>query len=470
MQIESVTAVAFGPFKGVTLEFSPQLTVVCGPNEAGKSSWHAAIYASVCGMRRARGQLAQDRDFARLRRPWSGEAWEVRAIVRLDNGRRVELRQDLSDLSRCSAIDADFGRDVAAEILNEGTPDATRWLGLDRRSFLAVACVRQAEIQKIMENADSLQDELQRAAASAVRDSTAAEAISRLQDFQREQVGQDNRNSTKPLRRAKIRVEQAETALTKSREKHSEWLALEAQARRLAENVRELDSKLRVLRALRARREAESWHTRLERARRLAAAHPDGAPALAPDDALADEVASALSLWSSRPKARNLAGPSAAEIRAEIEKLPQAPSGDQIPRSSVLAAMKAYERATQALQLHQAHRPSVTPARDAKGFTADRLRDLARDLETVVPAADPGLEAAHQETQRNLREIRSSQLHRSLIGGFAVVALLGGVALWASWNHWIGAALAICGMVALLWVVLRSRDQNGELASVSSFS
>jgi len=98
VRIESVTAVAFGPFKGVTLEFSPHLTVVCGPNEAGKSSWHAAIYASLCGMRRARGQLAQDRDFARLRRPWSGEAWEVRAIVRLDNGPRVELRQDLSDL------------------------------------------------------------------------------------------------------------------------------------------------------------------------------------------------------------------------------------------------------------------------------------------------------------------------------------------------------------------------------------
>ena len=53
MRIESVTAVAFGPFKGVTLEFSPQLTIVYGPNEAGKSSWHDAVYVSLCGMRRS---------------------------------------------------------------------------------------------------------------------------------------------------------------------------------------------------------------------------------------------------------------------------------------------------------------------------------------------------------------------------------------------------------------------------------
>jgi DNA repair protein SbcC/Rad50 len=64
MRIESVTAVAFGPFRNVTLKFAPQLTVIYGPNEAGKSSWHAAIYAALCGMRRGRGQPRfGDRDF-----------------------------------------------------------------------------------------------------------------------------------------------------------------------------------------------------------------------------------------------------------------------------------------------------------------------------------------------------------------------------------------------------------------------
>ena len=44
VRIESVTAIAFGPFRDVTLEFSPQLTIVYGPNETGKSSWHDAVY------------------------------------------------------------------------------------------------------------------------------------------------------------------------------------------------------------------------------------------------------------------------------------------------------------------------------------------------------------------------------------------------------------------------------------------
>lgn len=140
VRIESITSVAFGPFRGATLELAPQLTVIYGPNEAGKSSWHAAIYASLCGMRRGKGLSASDRDFAELRRPWNGNNWEVRAIVRLDSGRRIELRQNLSDLAHCSAMDADLGRDVAQEILNEGTPDGAMWLGLDRQSFLSVAC------------------------------------------------------------------------------------------------------------------------------------------------------------------------------------------------------------------------------------------------------------------------------------------------------------------------------------------
>ena len=167
MQIESVTAVAFGPFRNQTLTFSPQLTIVYGPNEAGKSSWHAAIYAALCGMRRARGQpRVEDREFSDLRKPWSSDLWEVHALLRLNDGRRVEIRQNLADLARCSAVDADFGRDVTSEILNEATPDATKWLGLNRHSFLAVACVRQAQIQAVTDSAGSLQEELQRAAAS----------------------------------------------------------------------------------------------------------------------------------------------------------------------------------------------------------------------------------------------------------------------------------------------------------------
>jgi len=231
VRIESVTAVAFGPLRNVALQLSPQLTVIYGRNEAGKSSWHAAIYAALCGMRRGRGAPRRvDQSFADSHRPWHGDEWEVRALVRLDGGRRVELHQNLAELSNCSAVDADLGRDVSAEILNDGTPDATKWLGLDRQAFLAIACVRQAEIQTVMKDAEFLQDELQRAAASAARHATAAEALSRLDEFYREHVGQDRVHSTKPLRRAKERLSAAQSALLAAQQTHSDWLITEARA------------------------------------------------------------------------------------------------------------------------------------------------------------------------------------------------------------------------------------------------
>ena len=461
VRIESVTSVAFGPLKDATLDFGPQLTVVYGPNEAGKSSWHAAIYASICGMRRGKGQFAKDRDFAELRRPWSGGVWEVRAIVRLDDGRRVELRQNLSDLANCSATDADLGRDISGEILNEGTPDAAKWLGLDRQSFLSVACVRQAEVQGIAEGAESLQGELQRAAASAARDATAAEAIARMENFQREQVGQDRANSTKPFQRAKVRVAVANASLATAKRKHAQWLSAEAQALEQRRKADEEELRQRMLHALRARREAESWRAKLERARRLFEASRGGRPALLSDDeALAGEVAAALGLWRSKPEVRVLTGQSSADIRAEIEKLPSIPIGDRTPRAEVVSARNAYDRAIQALELHEVHRPADIPLIDTKGLTADQLRELARALETDVPLVDSGLEASYRETQARLEGVQRSRSSRPLIAGLAITAVLGGVGLGAFANPWIGATLVLSGAAVFIWLVFRSSDTD----------
>ncbi len=459
MRIESVTAVAFGPFRDATLDFAPQLTVVYGPNEAGKSSWHAAIYAALCGMRRGKGQLGKDRDFAEHRRPWSGAGWEVRAIVRLDDGRRVELRQNLSDLAHCSATDADLGRDVSGEILNEGTPDAAKWLGLDRESFLSVACVRQAEVQGVVDGAESLQDELQRAAASAARDATAAEAIARMEKFQRDEVGQDQKNSTKPLQRAKVRVAAAEGALANTQEKHAGWLTVETQALALTRKADEEERKLRMFQALRARKETESWRAKLDRARALEEKYPGGQPALLSDDeTLAGEVAAALSLWGSRPEVAVLTGPSAEAVRAEIEALPSIPSGHQAPQAEVVTAMKVCDRAIQALELHKKQQPSEPHVTNAKGLTADQLRELARTLETTIPMVDSDLETNYHEARDRLEAINRSSSSRPLIAVLAAAAVLGGAGLWAFWNPWIGAALVIAGLTAFVWLVFRSGD------------
>ena len=196
MWFESVTADAFGPFRGEPLSFAPGMNIVHGPNEAGKSTWHAALYAGLCGMRRGRGApRREDRAFEERHRPWDGDGdWVVGAVVSLADGRRVELRHDLANGVDSSAKDADIaGRDYSNQIMHDGAPDGSVWLGLDRRSFLSTACVRQADLRGLLDQdrADELQEQLQRAAATAGTDATAAKALELLGGYQSEHVGSE---------------------------------------------------------------------------------------------------------------------------------------------------------------------------------------------------------------------------------------------------------------------------------------
>ncbi len=179
MKINQVVARSFGPLSDEVLEFADHMTVVYGPNESGKSTWHAAAYLGLCGMRRGPGMTTEARQLTDQYKPWDLEGWAVSTTVVLEDGRRVEIEHDFES-HQSSAVDADSGRDYSNEIINDGAVDGSRWLGLDRRSFRSTACVRQIEIQDVIEHADALQEHLQRAAATAGTEATAAAAISKL--------------------------------------------------------------------------------------------------------------------------------------------------------------------------------------------------------------------------------------------------------------------------------------------------
>ena len=233
MQFEFITAHAFGPFRGESLELAQGMTVIHGPNESGKSTWHAALYAGLCGIRRGRGAANDNRDFGARHKPWDGGGWEVSLIARLADGRHVELRHDLEGRVACQARDADTGRDYSSEIIFEGNPDGSRWLGLDRRTFLSTACVRQGDIQTIKGQAGALQEHMQRAAATAGADATAATAITKIESFLRDNVGTERSNSTRPLRTAIVKLEQARQRLEDARANHSKYLEMQEEIERL---------------------------------------------------------------------------------------------------------------------------------------------------------------------------------------------------------------------------------------------
>ncbi|MPZ87772.1 MAG: AAA family ATPase [Nitriliruptorales bacterium] len=271
MRFEWVHAEAFGPLEDQLLRFSPGLNVVTGGNEAGKSSWHAAIYVALCGMRRARGRLSlTDERFAARHAPWDGGPWQVRALVTLADGRRVELEQDLKGRVACRAVDADLGRDYSSEIMGDGAPDGSRWLGLDRRVFMATACVRQADLLGCLREPRLLQEHLQAVAATAGADGTAAAALERLERCRSERVGLDRSSSVKPLATAKRRLADAEAALQRVRTERVEFLRLAEQIQREAEAEAEARHRLALVEAVQTGVTAREVRHRFRRAQALA--------------------------------------------------------------------------------------------------------------------------------------------------------------------------------------------------------
>ena len=460
MRIREVTAHAFGPLAGETLEFAEGMTVISGDNESAKSTWHAAIYAALCGRRRGKGRLHQDEQrFADLHEPWGRGGWLVSAEIVLDDGRRIELRQDLAGKVDCHAKDLDVGEDVSAQVMNDGTPDAARWLGLDRSSFVATACVEQAQMLRVRGEAGGLQEYLQRAAAATGGDTTAAAALDRIEAFEREHVGRDRANSTRPLRRALDAVHSAQDGLTTAAKVHGEYLQLAGKADTLHEAARHAAAAVRAHDAARAAGLAAQLAERAHRAAALNDALGGAAPAsVAEDDTLSLRVAEALGAWRTRPAEPALSGPAAGQIRDQLSALPPMPEGDLQVHDSVQRSLEWLHRADSQLQQHAADRPAVPQAATADADASDEeLLDLARTLDAPLPAADPAL-AAQEEQARHDLEVRQGQARTSnLILVAGAVTTVAGIAVLAAASPAGGAALMAVAVVLVAAGLLRRR-------------
>jgi hypothetical protein len=460
MRVERVEALGFGPLNGTALEFPEGMTLVFGPNEAGKSSWHGALYAGVCGLRRARGaRSAPDREFESRHRPWGGGPWKVRAVVALADGRRVELTQDLV-AREGTAIDLVTGRDVTSEVLQEQVPDASRWLGLDRDAFRAVACVPQAALLQIRQQPGQLAEHLQRAAATAGTDATAAEAIGRIEDFLAEQVGTD-RAWTKPLAKARDDLAVAQGALRRAQEDHASLTRLREELREVGQAMETAERQLRVAEAADARHRADAAQDRWSQAAGLAAKYPEPPPEMAADDVLAQRARAAVNGYRNRPMIPVLDGPDAKELEAELATLPQPPAGDVQPAPEAKAAYGAVRDARVALQSLASIELPSTAAPERTPEQTSELRRLAEALAEQLPETAP----VPDQQVHDSGPVRSA-MSRSLLSVGAVAAVLlviagAGAATLAHQSVGWGAvaAGAIIG-AALLAVVLRGHARQ----------
>jgi exonuclease SbcC len=460
MWVERVDALGFGPFSGAELALGEGMTLVFGPNEAGKSSWHGALYAGLCGVRRGRGRRsAPDEEFESRHRPWDGGPWQVRAVVALADGRRFELAQDLAARSG-TARDHATGREVTRDILTEQTPDASRWLGLDRDAFKAVACVPQTALLKILDQPAQLAGHLQRAAATAGTDATAAEAIRRIDEFQTQQVGTD-RAPTKPLAKAKASLRDAEEDLRKAEQAHTDMAQLREELCEASRDKEAAGHQLRCALAADARRRADAAQDVSKQAADLAARYPEPPPSIGDDDALAQQVRVAVDRYRSRPAVPVLDGPDVAALEAELAALPQHPVGDLEPAQDVEAAYEAVQRATATVESLAALEPSPVSPSAQLPADASELRRLADALAEPLPDAPPQGTSAEEHPPPGHRPLSA------IAAAAAVLLVLAGAAIAVGARQPIGWAAAGVGVVigAVLMVSL-SQDRTRRIAAL----
>ncbi len=310
-----------------TLALAEGLTVVYGPNESAKSSWHAALFAALCGRRRARPG-PEEIEFEQLHKPWDRTDWEVSAEVVLADGRRVEMRHELIDRVACYAKDLDVGADYSKEItaarVKGEVPDAARWLGLDRRAFLATACVQQSDLLSLTKRAGGIQEHLQRATATAGTDATAASALAEISKFRDREVGTP-KSRVKPLQLAELADRAARAAVLKARADHVELERRTVEARELRHDAEAIRVRLHGYEVAQAHATAARLYDDAQRLRRRGA---EAAELTALLDAPADQhppaaaVAAAVAAWESLPPAPSPVSPSSVDTGRNSRRSP----------------------------------------------------------------------------------------------------------------------------------------------------
>lgn len=407
MRIDQVRAAAFGPLRGQSLDLAPGLTVVHGPNEAGKSSWFAATYAGLAGRRKQRGRGTQAQaQFAARHKPWSGSQWGAGVTVTLDDGRRLALEHNLAK-GESRIVEVDSGRSMTVTELerllgrpmtSDGGLDGARILGLNRDAARATIFVAQADVLRVLHDAGELQQLLERVATTETADVTAEAALQWLDGVRRERVGSAHLGS-KPLRAATAAVEAARAAAVDARDQHAELVGVLAEQVRAAAQLAQSDAHLAELERLSAWARARELAGQLAQARELASAATEDGPAAA-DEELVRRVTVALAALDERGACPVLSeGPDAAALAEQLASLPPAPEGDLEPTAEARAAHDAWVQADAAVSTHEQAAPTEEMA-PADGVDPDELRQLAGRLEVAPLEPDTAAEERVAEARR----------------------------------------------------------------------
>ena len=382
MRIEDVTLAAFGAFQDRLLDFAPGLNVVWGPNESGKSTVHSALIAAICGVPEPGQRRPEDRAFADRHRPWQPSLngsnrprWHVKATLQLAEGPHVMIERDLDHPQEDKEVrDAKTNSDLGKDLAWEGSPDCSRWLGLNRRTFGITAATAQAAVLRIAVEPSLLQDDLKRAAAGAGQDIGLARAFQLLGADLDEELDASLQD-----------LKDLDDQLRKTVEARDHQVFLQLHSEEAAENAIATARLLRACEGAIAKLRVDQLEARLARIAELKKQYPVRPGPEDPPTGEEEQVRAALLGWEARPEIPELQGATAEELKAKLEAIQdQDVEGDTVPDPAVLAAREVYEFSNAELDRHWAARPADVEPPDT-ALTPEELRDLARQVEDAGP-------------------------------------------------------------------------------------
>jgi DNA repair exonuclease SbcCD ATPase subunit len=424
VKLQSLAIGGFGRLAGLRLEFGEALTVVYGPNEAGKTTIAAAIVASLYGLQRGGREQW---------RPWAAEAHATVLHYELADGRRFEVQRDFGRDGRGVRVYDEDGQDVAAA-LAVGRTIAPGEVHLQQPldAFVNASCVLQQAVGIDEQRSASVATALMRALDGGPREDAALGAIERLRAALRAHVGTARATVNHPLRAKREQLVQHEAALAEAQAARDAMAAVRERRAELVEERSRLRARraaaerdLRALRAAELRARLDALHEyREELAARLAERARYDDVATFPADRVS-ELERALYAWQNTTSAWEAAAIAQAEARLA---------------------------------------PSEATELDARRADVGRLDDTA--LGALREAARQAEEARARATQaaNDAAAARREGSGGRSLGGITLVvgAVFALLAIVSAIGHWWGAAEATAPIAAAAGaiVTVRAREQR----------
>lgn len=241
MRVRTVAVDGYGKFSQRTIELSPGLQIVVGPNEQGKSTLRSFIADMLYGQKRSLVTRLYE-ESNELRCPWaSPDTYGGRLIYHLDNGREIEVYRRFDRKTEAVHVyDRTHGTEITEQfeqLRNREPAFAQAHLGIPKEVFMNVAAICHMSLEGLGDNDALIQirEKLLSLVDSGDETGSADSAIKYL-EARIAAIGQPNAR-TRPLPSARARLTELERELEHAQGVRREVADIEAQRRALLDEI-----------------------------------------------------------------------------------------------------------------------------------------------------------------------------------------------------------------------------------------